>query len=165
MIAANDTDISFLHAMTADQLRLVLGHASGLLAHRVDIAHASNVLCNIRRQLNRAPEEAEVPIVIARERNAPSGMITREVLNAALEEASAFYGVKREEILGPRKRRPISYARQYAMWLLRQETYEDGSARYSFPEIACALNLKCHTSVLHGVRAHEARLQAQQEAA
>jgi len=51
------------------------------------------------------------------------------------------------------------------MWLLRSVKTEDGKPLHSFPEIAFALNRMDHTTVINGVRRHEERLQAQQEAA
>lgn len=68
-------------------------------------------------------------------------------------------GMSVKEMLSQTRRRPVARARQEAMWELRQRT------RLSLPAIAERLKLKDHTTVLHGVRAHEARLAAMQEAA
>lgn len=62
-------------------------------------------------------------------------------------------GVSQAELLSPTRRRKIAHARQHAMWLLRQEGY-------SYPQIGRAFGGRDHTTALHGVRAHEARANA-----
>jgi len=49
--------------------------------------------------------------------------------------------------------------RQEAMWMMRQVTRPDGSPRYSLPDIGMTIN-RDHTSVLAGIRRHQARLDA-----
>lgn len=48
-------------------------------------------------------------------------------------------------------------ARQEAMWRLRQQRKPDGSPRWSYPAIGRAMGGKDHTTVMHGVKRHEAR--------
>ena len=60
------------------------------------------------------------------------------------------YGITRADIYGRSHSRKYAHPRQEVMWLARQ-------AGLSFPQIGKALG-RDHTSVLHGIRAHEARL-------
>lgn len=68
-------------------------------------------------------------------------------------------GLTVEDLTGPGKVKRVAHARHEAMWEIRQRT------TLSFPQIASRLNRKDHTTALHGVRAHEARLLAKQGAA
>ena len=53
-----------------------------------------------------------------------------------------------------------AYARHEAMWAMRQVTFADGTPRSSLPQIGQSLGGRDHTSALHGIRAHQARLDA-----
>lgn len=64
----------------------------------------------------------------------------------------AHYGLTVEAIMGPSKRRQASIPRQVAMYLIRRLTDR------SFPAIAAHLGRSDHITVLHGVRAVEARM-------
>jgi chromosomal replication initiator protein len=66
-------------------------------------------------------------------------------------EVARKRGVTVEEILSGSRVKRISHARQEVMAELRKRT------RLSFPQIAAKLGLKDHSSVMHGVRAHESR--------
>lgn len=61
--------------------------------------------------------------------------------------AERHYGLRAGDILGGRRFFPIALARQAVMYTLRVE------AGMPFPEIACTLRLKDHTTVMHGCRA------------
>jgi chromosomal replication initiation ATPase DnaA len=50
----------------------------------------------------------------------------------------------------------IAVLRQELMWILR-EVKINGRSRYSYPQIAKFLR-RDHTTVIHGVRAHEQRI-------
>lgn len=63
------------------------------------------------------------------------------------------------EMLSPSRKHCIAHARQEAMWEIHTRLGR------SLPWIAQALHLKDHTTVLHGIRAHERRLAEVQEAA
>lgn len=65
--------------------------------------------------------------------------------------------LKVSELLGRCRARAYAWPRHEAMWLIRQLRYPDGSHRYSLPQIAAFFGMD-HTSVLHGVRRHEARI-------
>lgn len=74
-----------------------------------------------------------------------------------LTRSAAVHSVEPREILGESRCKAIAHIRQEVMWLLKQED------RWSLPQIGQFLN-RDHTSVLHGVRAHQARLDAQTSA-
>src|SRR5687767_10438999 len=74
------------------------------------------------------------------------------------ETVAAQYGVTVEQLKSPERSRPIAWPRQEAMWLMRRVKWADGSTRYSNPQIGQFLGGRDHTTVLHGVRAYEARL-------
>lgn len=84
-------------------------------------------------------------------------LISRAVLDAAVSEAAEAGGVGAAEILSLSRARAIVAARHHAMWLLRQPKMSDGSARYSYSEIAVAFGLKDHTTAWHADRAHARR--------
>jgi len=53
----------------------------------------------------------------------------------------------------------ISHPRQDFMWRARQVKWADGTPRYSLPMIGKFLGVD-HSTVIHGVRAHEKRMGA-----
>jgi hypothetical protein len=64
----------------------------------------------------------------------------------------ARYGVSQVEIVSARRSREVVRARHHLMWLLRKETH------WSLPHIGRFLGGRDHTTVMHGIRAHEARI-------
>ena len=75
--------------------------------------------------------------------------LTRHTLSRVLEVVASRHGLTPDEVLSQRRTRRIAYGRQELMAELRR-------LRYSLPEIGRMLG-KDHTTVLHGVRAHERR--------
>lgn len=69
------------------------------------------------------------------------GAATPERIIAAV---ASHFGVKEDELLGPRRSRRISLPRQVAMYLLREETGE------SLPKIGQTLGGRDHTTILYG---------------
>jgi chromosomal replication initiation ATPase DnaA len=65
--------------------------------------------------------------------------------------------VKASDILGRSRSRPHVFARQEVMYVVRSIRWEDGTARYSYPDIGRRLGGYDHTTVLHGVAAHAKR--------
>ena len=61
-----------------------------------------------------------------------------------LEEVVRYYGLPRDEIVGPRRTRELVVARQVAMYLAREMT------SMSHPQIAASLGGRDHTTVMHG---------------
>lgn len=63
------------------------------------------------------------------------------------------------DITGPSRKRHIAYARQEAMWEMRQRT------KLSYPQIAHICGRTNHTTAIHAVKAVEKRLAEAQERA
>jgi chromosomal replication initiation ATPase DnaA len=82
-------------------------------------------------------------------------MSIRAIIWAVADER----GVSPDEITGRGRTQKVAHARQEVMWRARQVLRPDGSPRYSFPFIGRELN-RDHTTVVHGVAAHEARVSA-----
>lgn len=74
-----------------------------------------------------------------------------------VRRVAAARGCSVEEILGLSRERVIAWPRQEAMWHCRRVRRADGSHRYSLPQIGAFFG-RDHTTVLHGVRAHTARM-------
>jgi chromosomal replication initiation ATPase DnaA len=79
-------------------------------------------------------------------------------LRGLLASMARDHGLTPQDLLRRDRRRPIVIARQAFMWRCRQVRRPDGRRRYSLPQIAAALGGIHHTTVMHGVRAHAARL-------
>jgi hypothetical protein len=73
---------------------------------------------------------------------------------AALKATAAYFGISLDELASPSRKQPLVWRRQVAMFVARKLT------RRSFPVIAEKLGRKDHTTVLHGVRAVQARIDA-----
>lgn len=86
------------------------------------------------------------------------------VLNPVVAEAAAFYNVHPKDVLGQGKNRPIAYARQYAMWKLREIRRPNGDHAYGWKEIGRRFH-RDHTTVIHAHRRYEERRKAIQWAA
>jgi len=56
------------------------------------------------------------------------------------------------QLIGPGRTQSLAWARQELMWLLRRQE------RWSLPQIGRFLGCRDHTTILHGIRAHQARL-------
>lgn len=81
----------------------------------------------------------------------------RPSMRSICEEVAAKHRVTYQEMCGQRRHREIILARQEAMWRCSHETTA------SLPMIGRALGSRHHTTILHGVRAHQARLDAAKE--
>lgn len=71
---------------------------------------------------------------------------------AIAKEVCQKHGITKLEFMSKRRRPVFNMARQEFMYRARNETL------YSFPQIARFLGGRDHTTVMHGVRAHEKRL-------
>jgi len=77
--------------------------------------------------------------------------------HAILEDVARTHGISVKELKSPSRYRNIAWPRQEAMWRLKRET------TLSLPAIGRLLN-RDHTTVLHGVLAHQRRLNETKEA-
>ena len=80
------------------------------------------------------------------------GESKRVTIDAIINEVVEFYGVKLSDLQSKRRPRSIAHPRQVVMYLARELT------NYSFEEIGGYLGKRDHTTIMHGVRATEARL-------
>jgi hypothetical protein len=83
--------------------------------------------------------------------------MARTMANIAGEIAER-HGVTLADLKGPGRYRAIAWPRHEVMWTLYQERNADGDRRWSLARIARFLGGRDHSTILHGVRAHEARL-------
>jgi chromosomal replication initiation ATPase DnaA len=90
---------------------------------------------------------------------------TANTMAAITAIVAARHGLTVEELREPGRSRYVAYPRQEAMWMMRQVKTANGEHRFSLPQIGRYLGGRDHTTVLHGVKAHEARALAKQEAA
>lgn len=93
-----------------------------------------------------APTSARVPLI------GPKQVI----VNVAWK-----HGISAEALTSSSRRHSIVHARQEAMWALRQLRKHNGAQRFSYPAIASLVGRADHTTALHGVRAHAARMEAE----
>lgn len=147
MIAANDTDLTFLNHMAPDQLRRTAAQVAGLLAHETSPSAAAAVYSNISHAL-----------AVRSGLSSHTVAITPSVRDDALAVACEEYGVSAQDILGDSRRREVTHARQLAMWVLRQRQLPSGEPAHSYPEIARAVGRQDHTTALHACRKVEKRI-------
>lgn len=74
---------------------------------------------------------------------------TRSIMRRVAER----YGLTLADLTGDRRTRYFAYARQEAMWHVRRER-----PNLSLPSIGRIFGGRDHTTVIHGLRCHEARL-------
>lgn len=72
--------------------------------------------------------------------------------SAIVEAVSRAYGIPVKEIVSRARSRHIVIARQHAVWLLRKET------GLSLPQIGRALGDRDHTTMIHGIKRHQRRI-------
>ena len=77
----------------------------------------------------------------------------RQSMPQMIEDIADRYGVTVEDLKGTCTKQRSSVPRQHFMWLAYQQTH------LSLPMIGRFLN-RDHSSVLHGIRQHRARLEA-----
>ena len=78
---------------------------------------------------------------------------TREFAADVLREVADRYGLTLAQITGVNRQRKYAWPRQEAMWRIRQ-----ACPHISLPGIGRLLGGRDHTTILHGVRAHEQRM-------
>lgn len=78
----------------------------------------------------------------------------RVTMHEILDQVSNMYGFTVHELRGPGRTKGIAHARQHAMYLMAQQPH------LSLPQIGRYLGGRDHTTILHGVRAHKARMEA-----
>lgn len=91
------------------------------------------------------------------------GLLRQPLSGPCMREIIAFvaakHGLTPSDLIGPNRRPAVCRARQEAMYWCRAQEAPNGGARWTLPKIAATLG-RDHTTVLHGVRAHKARMMA-----
>jgi chromosomal replication initiator protein len=82
----------------------------------------------------------EIARAVLGEPDASQGCTASDILQAV----SAYYRVKASDLAGPQRERGIAYARQIAMYLLREE------AKLSLVEVGNHLGGRNHSTVIYG---------------
>lgn len=80
-------------------------------------------------------------------------MTPREVMKGDIFHAVSRYGVTPDQLMSYRKPRKWAYPRQMAYTLLRDKY------ALSYPHIARLFNGRDHSTIIYGVRMHEARME------
>ncbi|RAK51607.1 helix-turn-helix domain-containing protein [Phenylobacterium soli] len=155
MIAANDTSNDFLMDMAPDQIRALIARAAGVLAHETSTDSTAQTLRNIAFALQRqrlpAAERVERKKLwfwMATAPDAPTKPKMRDIAEIVAEES----GVPLEELRGQDRHKRIAHARQRAYALIY------GTGHFSTSQIGAFFGGRDHTTVLHGIRAHKARM-------
>jgi len=86
----------------------------------------------------------------------PEGPHGKAFFNQTLAAVAASHGVSPADVLGPVRVRYLVHARQELAWRMRNARDAHGRPRFSMPQIGAWMN-RDHTTILHAVRAHEAR--------
>jgi hypothetical protein len=80
---------------------------------------------------------------------------TAELARRIVDEVATKHGFTPEELFARRRQNALVVARHEVMWRLKRE-----ATAWSLPQIGRYLGGMDHTSVLHGVRRHQERLDA-----
>lgn len=80
------------------------------------------------------------------------GQAIRELIG----QVAAEHGLTYDDMIGHNRTRRVSHARQELYWRMKREF-----PRLSLPQIAKHIGNRDHTTILHGIAAHEARMAAQ----
>lgn len=75
-----------------------------------------------------------------------------------LADVAEKHGLSVQQLRGKTRKRNIAWARQEAMWRIRQIKNDDGTPRYSLPQIGAYCGGRDHTTVIHALRRHEDRM-------
>lgn len=73
-----------------------------------------------------------------------------------LADIARIHQVHVRDILGSSRQRWVAWPRQEAMWVMSQQVMEDGSPRYSLPQIGGVLG-RDHSTVVHGLKVYAKR--------
>lgn len=126
-------------AREAEEMRREREERRRALIERTTLARRRAVLERI---------ETAMQIAKALPRNNSQGV--RDIM----KEVCDLHGISLSDMLGPARFRRIVRARQHAMWLCHKRT------RFSFVRLGRFFQ-RDHSTVMHGIRAHEERTQSQ----
>lgn len=77
----------------------------------------------------------------------------RERAADVIAEIAAKYGLTYDDMVSHRRTRDFAWPRQHAYWEVKRRCHH-----LSLPQIGKAFGGRDHTTILHGVRAHEQRM-------
>lgn len=97
----------------------------------------------------------------ARSESRPERIALPPVVCEVLKMAACRYEVAVADILGDSPGKTYSRPRQFVAWTLYEMRLPDGSRRFSLPQIGRYLR-RDHSTILHGWRAHQKRMEAGQ---
>lgn len=123
-------------------LRQVIAASVGLLYDKMGPVHTGKMICHIMDACRK--EDApltlhEVANVISQKHQVPVSVLRKK-----------FGGVKENP-------QDMAHIRQEAFWLARHQFRADGTNAHTLPQIGRFFGDRDHTTVLHGVRQHNAR--------
>jgi chromosomal replication initiation ATPase DnaA len=83
----------------------------------------------------------------------------KDYLQQVIRDVAVLRGVSIVDIMGSSRVKHIARARQEVAWRMRQAKDEHGKSRFSFPQIAHWMGGYDHSTIVHAVKSHEARMQ------
>ncbi|MCQ3932381.1 MAG: chromosomal replication initiator protein DnaA [Chloroflexi bacterium] len=93
-----------------------------------------------------AEKQGSIPVPNALPRRDMSAMKRQISLNDVLQATARFYQLSLDDILSKRRTKDVSYIRQLAIYLAREET------QASWPEIGDAFGGRNHSTMVHGYK-------------
>lgn len=79
-------------------------------------------------------------------------------MKSIARDVADWYGLTLSELMSVTRQHWVTAPRHEAMWLMRQVKNGAGDQRYSLPQIGKFFGGMHHTSILHGCRRHQWRL-------
>lgn len=104
------------------------------------------------------PMVSAIPLEISR--YSPQWTSRRTMAQTIIHECAEKYGVRVEDLKGPRRQRNLIPARHEAMYRLKEEM-----PMLSLPQIGRMLGGRDHTTVLYGARKHQERMMSEEAGA
>jgi len=79
-----------------------------------------------------------------------------------IEQEAQRYGVPFDEVVSGRRFKRLTVPKHAAIYRIRKELTPRNPVAYSLPAIGRFFGMKDHTSVIHAIKAHQARMEAAQ---
>ncbi|WP_419918567.1 chromosomal replication initiator protein DnaA [Candidatus Poriferisocius sp.] len=129
-ITINDDILVFIASNVKDNIRELEGALTRLTAYS---------------SFNNKPLDIELANFVLRDitERCESKVITPDII---LQATSNLFGFSIEDIIGPRRQRPLVKARQVSMYIFRELT------EFSYPDIARIFGDRDHTTVIHSTQ-------------
>lgn len=134
-----------LNKMDTVSLRRAVALGLALIHDRQGMYEMKRVVLNVERGLSTPPPP-------------------RREIERIADDVAKRHSISVADLKGPSRKRIFAWPRQEAFWLCREQKLSDGRHRYSYPYIAHFFGGRDHTTVMHGVAAHEERLNVDRRA-